>query len=405
MVTRRASSARVSGPLAGYAAGYAAELRARGYTELSTWRHVRLLAQLSGWLEQAGLQPAGLTSKEVARFLDARRRASPTGLRSERALAPLLDHLRGLGVAPGPGVVRAERPHERLLTRYRDFLVRERGLRPATVVRYLCTARLFLDDRTVLTGGHGLADLDAGVVTRFVVRECRSRSVGSAKLLVSELRALLRFLHLEGEAPALADAVPAVAGWRDTSLPRALDAAQVARLLASPDRTTPIGRRDHAMLTLLARLALRAGEVAALMLDDVDWRRGELVVRGKGDRHERLPLPADVGEAVSAYLRDGRPPSTSRCLFLRARAPYDVGLTAGGVITAVGLACARADVTPAGAHRLRHTAATELLRAGASLADVGQVLRHRGLATSSIYAKVDRAALRELGRPWPGSRP
>jgi len=340
----------------------------------------------------------------VARFLDARRRAAPSGLRTERALAPLLDHLRRSGAAPPPVTEEPNDPVERLLARYRDFLVRERALRPRTVVRYLRTARLFLREATT-TDGRRLADLDAADVTRFVVRECRARSTGSAKLLVSELRAVLRFLHLEGEAPALADAVPAVAGWRGTSLPRALDATQVAALLASPDRTTPIGRRDHALLTLLARLGLRAGEVSALTLDDFDWRRGELLVRGKGDRHERLPLPVDVGEAVSAYLRDGRPPSPSRRLFLRARAPYDVGLTAGGVITAVGLACARAGVVPAGAHRLRHTAATELLRAGASLADVGQVLRHRSLATSTIYAKVDRVVLRQLARPWPGSQP
>jgi len=403
MVTRTVSSARVNGPLAGYATGYASALRGRGYTELSTWRHVRLLARLSDWLDGAGLGPMDLTDEEASRFLAAGRRQALTGLRTERALTPLLDHLRGLGVAPGPTVVLPGTPSERLLARYRDFLMRERGLLPASVVRYLGTARLFLLDAET-TDGCGLADLDGALVTRFVVRECRTRSVGSAKLLVSELRALLRFLHLGGEAPALADAVPAVAGWRDTSLPRALDRAQVDALLASPDRTTPIGRRDHALLTLLVRLGLRAGEVAALTLDDIDWRRGELVVRGKGDRHERLPLPVDIGEAVSAYLRDGRPPSTCRHLFLRDRAPFDVGLTASGVKCAVRLACARAGVAPAGAHRLRHTAATELLRAGASLADVGQVLRHRGLATTTIYAKVDRAALRELGRPWPGTR-
>ncbi len=403
MVTRNAESARVDGPLAGYATGFASELRRRGYTELSAWRHVRLLVQLSEWLESAGLGPMDLTDAETARFLHARRRVAPTGLRTERALAPLLAHLRALGVAPGPTVVPPETPLERLLARYRDFLVGERGLQPGTVTRYLGTARLFLGDAATADGCR-VADLDAADITRFVLRECRSRSIGSAKLLVSELRVLLRFLHLEGEAPALADAVPAVAGWRDTSLPRALDAAQVARLLASPDRATPIGRRDHALLTLLARLGLRAGEVAGLTLDDVDWRRGELIVRGKGDRHERLPLPVDVGEAVSAYLRDGRPPSTCRRLFLRDRAPFDVGLTASGVKCAVRLACARADVAPAGTHRLRHTAATELLRAGASLADVGQVLRHRSLATTTIYARVDRAALRELARPWPGTR-
>lgn len=196
--------------------------------------------------------------------------------------------------------------------------------------------------------------------------------------------------------------MPTVAGWRGTALPHALEPSQVAHLLASCDRGTCVGRRDHAMLTLLVRLGLRAGEVAALTLEDIDWRRGELVIDGKGDRRERLPLPADVGEAVSAYLLDGRSPGGSRQLFLRIRAPFDIGLTDAGVKSAVRTACARVGVTPAGAHRLRHTAATELLRAGASLGEVAQVLRHRSLTTSATYAKVDRAALRELARPWPG---
>lgn len=402
MRTRAPSSVRVTGPLTGYAAGFAKDLRERGYTEVSAWHHLRLLAQLSDWLQQARSEPADLTAAEVARFLRDRRRAAPTGPRTERALAPLLDHLRRIGAVPGAAAEPPAGPLEQLLERYRGHLLRERGLLPATVARYLGTARLFLEARTSARGDLDIAGLDGALVTRFVLRECPRRSVGSAKLLVSQLRALLRFLHLEGEAPALVDAVPAVAGWRGATLPRPLDRAEVVRLLASPDTTTGVGRRDHAMLTLLVRLGLRAGEVAALTLDDVDWRRGELVVRGKGDHHERLPLPVDVGEAVGAYLRDGRPASVCRRLFLRARAPYDVGLTAGGVKSAVRLTCTRAGVTPAGSHRLRHTAATELLRAGASLADVGQVLRHRSLTTSAIYAKVDRVALRELARPWPG---
>jgi integrase/recombinase XerD len=196
--------------------------------------------------------------------------------------------------------------------------------------------------------------------------------------------------------------VPTVAGWHGTALPHALDRAQVERLLASCDPQTAVGRRDRALLVLLVRLGLRAGEVAALTFDDIDWRRGELVIAGKGNQRERLPLPVDVGESIAAYLRAGRPPSRSRHMFLRTRAPFDVGLTMEGVTLAVRRICARAGIAPAGAHRLRHTAATEMLRAGASLADVAQVLRHRGLATTAIHAKVDRLALRELARPWPG---
>jgi integrase/recombinase XerD len=260
MVRRKAAAARVSGPMAGYAAGFNAELCARGYTELSSWRHVRLLACLSDWLRHEGLGPVDLTSERVARFLDMRRRVAPSGLRTERGLAPLLDHLRRLGAAPMPVTREPDGPVERVLVRYRDFLERERGLRPATVARCLATARPFLE-RRVAAGP--LSALDGADVTGFVLRECRSRGTGSAKLLVSELRVLLRFLHLEGEAPALADAVPPVAGWRGGSLPRALDRDELARLLASPDRATAMGRRDHALLTLLARLGLRAGEVAA----------------------------------------------------------------------------------------------------------------------------------------------
>jgi site-specific recombinase XerD len=398
----RTLSVRVAGPLARYAAGFTDELRARGYTEVSALHHhVRLLAKLSRWLEQAGMEPHHLTALEVDRFLRSRREAAPTGPRTERALAPLLAYLRRLGVVPPAVGAPPEGPVERLLERYRDHLVRERGVVATTVVGYVGVARLFLSGRAA--GGRlDLGGLRAAAVRAFVLQESERRGVGSAAYLVTALRALLRFLHLEGEAPALADAVPAVAGWRDASLPRALDPTLVVRLLDSCDRGTADGRRDYAVLTLLVRLGLRAGEVATLELGDVDWRRGEVVVRGKGDRREPLPLPVDVGEAISAYVLGGRPRRPCRRLFLRARAPLDGELTSSAVKGIVRKACRRAGVAPVGAHRLRHTAATAMLRAGASLAEVGQVLRHRSAATTAIYAKVDRAALRAVARPWPG---
>jgi integrase/recombinase XerD len=215
------------------------------------------------------------------------------------------------------------------------------------------------------------------------------------------LRSLLRYLHVAGliELP-LEWAVPGVADLRDRSLPRGLEPAVVKKLLASCDRRRTVGRRDYAILLLLARLGLRAGEVAAVTLDDVDWRRGELLIHGKGGRDDVLPLPCDVGEALVSYLRR-RPASESRTLFLKVLAP--AGPMSGSAIRGVVHdACVRAGIPPVGPHRLRHTAATGMLRAGASLAEIGQVLRHRERKTTAIYAKVDRKALRALARPWPG---
>jgi site-specific recombinase XerD len=251
--------------------------------------------------------------------------------------------------------------------------------------------------------GHELHDLDAGDVSRFVTRQCRRLSVRSAERLVNGMRSFLRFALAEGLITApLASAVPSVARWSGAGLPRGLAPAQVAALLASCDRRRATGRRDYAILVLLGRLGLRAAEVAALRLDDIDWRSGEIVVRGKGRTEERLPLPSDVGEAIAAYLRRGRPQRPEREVFLRASAPLR-GLAPEGVSEVVRAASERAGLGSFGAHRLRHTAGTEMLRAGASLSEVAQVLRHRSVATTAIYAKVDHLALRELAMPWPGS--
>jgi len=217
---------------------------------------------------------------------------------------------------------------------------------------------------------------------------------------VCALRSFLRYLHLAGLIGApLAWAVPSVADLRDRSLPRGLEPAAIKKLLVSCDRRTLIGRRDYAVLLLLSRLGLRAGEVAAIELDDIDWRAGLLLVRGKGGRHDMLPLPVDVGEALVAYLRR-RPRCECRALFLRVTAPRE-GMNRCTVAWVVRAACDRAALPRVGAHRLRHTTATEMLRRGASLAEIGQVLRHREQKTTAIYAKVDRKALRRLARPWP----
>jgi integrase/recombinase XerD len=393
------SRVRVGGPLAEFAAGFASYLAGAGYTPLSAANQVRVLAHLSRWMEGRGLGPGELTGERLGEFLAARRQAGYTCWLSERGLAPLAAFLRGLGVVPAAGPAAPAGAAGVLVGRYRVYLESERGL-AASTVRY-CTdeARGFLAGRE-----DRLAALDAAEVSGFVAAECRRRSTGSAKILVTALRSLLRFLVVEGlAAPGLQDAVPAVAGWRGAGLPKALPDGQVAALLAACDRETATGRRDFAVLTLLSRLGLRACEAAALELGDIDWRAGTVTVRGKGRRDEQLPLPSDVGEALAGYLRDGRPAGgASRRVFLLSRAPGG-GLPAGAVIGIVRRACLRAGLPEAGAHRLRHTAATGMLRAGAPLAEIGQVLRHRSAATTAIYAKVDHGALAQLAMPWPGS--
>jgi integrase/recombinase XerD len=254
----------------------------------------------------------------------------------------------------------------------------------------------------VRNGRLDLEQLTAGEVTAFVVAQSRQRPKSVQRMLTG-LRSLLGFLHVVGIIDgSLASAVPAVPGWTQSGLPKALDGQQVAALLACCDERTPTGRRDLAILTVLVRLGLRAGEVAALMLDDIDWRRGEITVRGKGNRHDRLPLPADVGERIVAYLRDGRPGAAQdRAVFVRAQAPYR-GLTSNAVTTVVLCAGRRAGLGMIGAHRLRHSAATAMLRSGASLTEIGQTLRHVRPLTTALYAKVDLDGLRGLARPWPG---
>jgi site-specific recombinase XerD len=392
------SRVRVSGPLAEHAPGFAGFLAEAGYRPLSAANQVRLLAHLSRWMEGRGLSPEDLTGGRLGEFLAARREAGYKCWLSERGLAPLTAFLRGLGAVPAAGPAAAAGAAGVLLGRYRGYLEVERGL-AASTVRY-CTdeARGFLAGRE-----DRLAGLGAAEVSGFVADQCRRRSTGSAKILVTALRSLLRFLVLEGlVTPGLQDAVPAVAGWRGGGLPKALPDGQVAALLASCDRDTATGRRDFAVLVLLSRLGLRACEASALELGDIDWRAGTVTVRGKGRRDERLPLPADAGEALAGYLRGGRPAGGgSRRVFLLSRAPGG-GMSPGAVKAVVRNACRRAGLPGAGAHRLRHSAATGMLRAGAPLAEIGQVLRHRSLSTTAIYAKVDHGALAQLAMPWPG---
>ena len=392
-------SVRFRGPLKPYVEGYWSELRRLGYAPFSGANLLRLAAHVSRWLEDSSLGPGDLTDGRVAEFAADRRRQGYTGFRTARSVHPLLEYLRGLGVVPPPArPIVVEKPVDRLLHEYAEYLVRERGLVATTVRGYTEFAKRFVEAQPCLDW----ARLRAEHVTSFVLRDSRQATVATCKGTVTGLRSLLRFLQARGEIEHdLAACVPAVAGWRLAWVPKSLEPDQVVRLFRSPDPGSALGRRDAAIIRLLVRLGLRAGEVAALCLDDIDWRAGEVVVRGKGRRESRLPLPRDIGRALAAYLRGGRPHSSSRHVFLGVRAPFRA-LPTGGVIAVAARALRRAGVAAGGAHLLRHTAATQMLRHGASLDEIGHVLRHRHIDTTAIYAKVDHAALRILAQPWPG---
>jgi site-specific recombinase XerD len=390
----------VRGPLSPYVAGFAAELLEHGYTRSSAEQHVCFVAHLDRWLVAEGLGVHDLSASTIQRYLAERRAAGYVLYLSTKAMVPLLGFLTPRGVLPVEPPPQFDAVEE-MVGRYGDYLFTERGLTPGTVEGYVHVARRFLASRS--DGERlDLAGLTAAEVFAFVLATCPGRATGSAKLIVTVTRSVLHWLHLTGIVDvSLAASVPAVAGQKLAGLPQALTPAQLYALLASCDRRTSTGRRDYAIVLLLARLGLRAGEVARLGLDDIDWHVGELRVLGKGNRGESLPLPADVGAAITAYLRRGRPSSAlGRSVFVRVHAPHRA-LTAGGVGNVVTAAGDRAGLGHVHAHQLRHTAATAMLRAGSPLAEVGQVLRHRSAFNTAIYAKVDQDALAVLARPWP----
>ena len=391
----------VNGPLAGFADGLRRELTGQGYALDTVCDHVHLLADLSSWLGSQDLTAEDLTTDRVEAFLrHRRRRGCRIGL-SPRAMAPILRYLRGLRAAPPAVPPVAVRVEEMLLANYRNYLSGERGVSAGTVTHYLRCARLFLES---LPGqlDVALAELSAARITGYVLAWAKRRQGKAADLVtLPALRSLLRYLHVVGliEAP-LAGAVPAGRGYPRPALPRTASAGQIRAVLAACDRDGAAGRRDYAILLTMARLALRGGEVARLLLSDIDWRVGEVTIRGKGARTDVLPLPADVGEAMADYLLHARPTTTSRYLFVTMVAPF-TGLATSSITGMVGRACARAGVSRFGPHGMRHAAACELLASGASMEEIGQLLRHAQKRTTAIYAKVDQARLAALAMPCP----
>src|SRR5712691_9031101 len=387
--------AKVKGPLAPYAPGVAGPLTEAGCCSWSVRQQLDFMAQLSGWLAWNHLVAGELTPIVVRRVL-AVRRASGKLLVSQRGAAPLLDYLDGLGVLPADPA--PDTPQDALLAEYRVYLSRERGLAEGTIRNHLVVAAVvFAKVGDPL--GEGLRDLPAGQALAIAAIQFRGVSASTAQGRASSMRILLRFLSATGRIPAdLAAAIPAVASRR-SSLPRRLPAGTAATVVRGCDHDTEGGLQARAIVLLLARLGLRESDVAALTLEDIDWRAGEITIHGKGGRIDTLPLVRDAGEAIAAYLHR-RPRCATRAVFVTLYAPRRA-MTPSAVRSAVYNAFTAAGVERAAPHRLRHTVASDLLDAGASLRDISQVLRQEELSTVAVYAKVDRSRLVMLARPWP----
>jgi len=391
------------GPLGPYIDAFAAEMHAEGYAQQTAELQIRLVADFSHWLAKRRIPAPEITADHFPSYLRSRAQYRRPG-RSDRAgLKRLWNLLHRQGVVPDPSVP-APTPADQLHDTFRRYLRLERALAPATLVSYLGFAGEFLTARFG-AGPVDLTSLCAADVTGFVQRRAATLRSKRVQVMTSALRAFLRFARYRGELPTdLAACVPAVASWSLSTVPRALPPGQVERVLAACNRQTAVGRRDYAILLLLARLGLRAGEIATLTLEDLDWQAGVLTVRGKGGRASQLPLPVAVGEALAAYLQDGRPRGASRYVFLRGRAPVVSFKGSPAIDSIVKHALARAgiDAPRKGAHQFRHSLACQLLRHGASLAEIGELLRHRSPQTTALYAKVDLAALAPLALAWPG---
>lgn len=391
----------MTGPMAPYAAGYQAVLAEHGYAKNTSQQLVSLLGRLSRWLDQQELEPRALTDIVLQRFVEELAAEAKWLHPTPATFGLLLSYLRGLGVVPVPELPPdTVSPEQILRERFERYLLHERGLNPGTARNYLRSASLFME--WLAKGQATLGTMNGTDVINFATDIYRMQACSNAKYVITGLRSFLGWVHLEGlSGQALAEVVPSAAA-HGSNLPKGLSGTEMDALLASCDRQTLTGLRDYAVLVLMSRLGLRCQEVASLTLKDVNWRAGELTLHGKGRCQEKLPLPHDVGTALADYLRRNRPRTGDNSLFLRVHAPLG-GLASAGIAEIVFAAGRRAGLEGIHAHRLRHTAATQLLRAGGSLGEVGQVLRHRSPASTALYAKVDYAALRTLALPWPGS--
>jgi site-specific recombinase XerD len=392
------------GPLDNYIPVFTSLLSFQGFSSSSLRSKAQILRNFSLWMGKRKIRVCDLDEGIIEVFFERHPRPGYVRRGDFSTLCSLLQWLREIQEVEAllPEVENSEL--HRVECEFSLHLEQERGLSQSTLHNYLPVIRCFLAE---LFGSDAvvLSKIDASDVTQFVLRYARAMSCRRAQLMTSALRGFFRFLYFRGDiAFDLASSVPTVADWKMTELPKSLEPEDVERLLQSCDRSTAVGKRDYAILLLLARLGLRAGEIVAMKLDDIYWEAGLITIRGKGSRHDQLPIPQDVGEALASYLRHGRPPCETRRVFIRARAPRRGFSGSGAIADIVRRALTRAGLDPIrkGAHLLRHSLAIKMLQKGACLAEIGEILRHSTLNTTEIYTKVDLAALSSLARPWPG---
>jgi len=393
-------------PLHNHIESFAEDWAKQGYSDYTIDQKVRLLTNLDGWLLRRQIKIEDFAEEHIETFLRYRRSHGHSRGGDRSTLRSVLGTLRAtkITVTSLPTAICDANVIDNLQTRFRQYLIDERGLNAATITWYVSETRTFLL-KCFGKRPASMAEISSRDVTQYVLHRARLTSPRTAQRTVTALRGFLRFLHQRGEIETnLASSVPRVANWTAAGLPKYLPAADVERLLDGCNGKTNEARRNRAILLLLARLGLRAGEVVHLTLDDIDWDAGELLICGKGGRHDRLPMPIDVGRALAAYIRYARPSCQSRRVFIRLNAPHQGLSGASNISFVVRQALKRVDLRPVfrGSHLLRHSLATRMLRAGASLTEIGKILRHELPSTTAIYAKVDLAALRALAQPWPG---
>jgi site-specific recombinase XerD len=392
------------GPLDCVIPAYASLLSQQGYTEQSARLQLRFLNDMNQWLAQQRIQVTDLSDQAIHRYMRSRhQRFRPR--RDDAAILSRLEHLlHAHGLLPRKVTPFSDYPCHRIENDYDRYLSEERGLSMATRINYRTFIQKFLSTQF---GDNPpcFANLNADDVIRFIRHQAEGLNPKRAGLMVTALRSFFRYLRQRGDTTTdLATCVPSIANWQFSTLPKFLQPGQVQRVLNQCDRRTAHGRRNFAILLLLARLGLRACEIVSLTLDDIHWHAGEISIQGKGNRSAQLPLPPDVGQAIADYLEKDRPTCSTRRVFIRMRAPRRgfANSIAISTIVARNLKCAGIDSPHTGAHLFRHTLATEMLRQGAALADIAILLRHSSINTTSLYAKVDLMALRPLAQPWPG---
>jgi site-specific recombinase XerD len=393
-----------TGPLVPHLDAFGTVLSWQGYSRWTVKTKIRAISKLSAWLEKQHLVIDDLNESCINKFVRYREKRNLLRSGDQFALKQFITFLREEDILSAfvPEIKVSE--IQCIENSFAQYLHQERGLSQATIDNYLPTIRRFLSERfhkrKVI-----FEELYAHDISKFVLRYAHTMSSGRAQTMVNALRSFFRFLRRRGEiAIDLAATVPTVAKWQFSEIPKYLQSEQVKHILESCDRSTETGKRNYAILLLMSRLGLRAGEIVHMELDDILWEAGEIIVRGKNSRQEKLPLPHDVGQAIATYLRDVRPHCSSRRLFIKMVAPLRGFSSSVTVCTIVRDALARADINTdfKGAHLFRHTLATNMLRGGATITEIAEILRHQNPNATEIYAKVDFASLRTIVQPWPG---